>query len=1398
MREIYKPYSLKGKKQMKTTTLSIALLVAATMIISSAFPAIATKDNSTKMNIEKIEESIPKTISDPNAPQSLFNLDAAHSYNQQNNQGPLDIWDEQFYIDSGGESGSLYLLGTVFDGEYIYESSFNSATFYYWDMDLNFMGSFVPSGLGTGIIDLCWDPNEEVAWGAAYSGYTLYKLDLKNQEVLDTISLPASSYNVAYDSDDDAFWIGQWSYHLTKIDKDGNEIDEIPVPESMLGMAYDNTVEWDGYNGPFLWIFTGTSSYPSTPAIIKCIDIDSKELVEDFELDVTQLYGGGIAGGLAMTYLWDSSISVLMGSVQGTTNDYIFGFEVSLLVPPEHDVGVRTLLVPEDGPASADIIPSVLVKNYGNNSENTNVQYEIIKCEPGPPLLYENFSGSFPPTGWETDYWTQVNTNNAGGEPPEARCYKYTQYYAGDYYYNHIQSPPINCTGFEKVNVFFHFAIDVYYDNYVYCYLKYRPNATSGWKDLTPWDNPVPGDIEATLYEIGCYGWGEDIGSDFQLKFETTSYYYYFNYIYLDDVEVTGCAGCAEYADLAEYVDVPWDEEVVVEFEPWTPSEWHNPDFQDTWEEYPLTSYTILNDYEDENSRNDKRQRLLDLYYPWLHDVGTMSIEGPADGPAQTFPMEATIKNVGQYDECCFKTYAQVAEIDYTSQDLLITEDFYPYYTFPPTGWTRTNTKWTGYYSNYCGAGDYAEARFYYYPSETNIFRLYTPPIDSSAYGAIQIEWLNYLDHYNGPYTIKVETSPDGISWSTVWEVVNPGDMPAEKFTVVTGDNVGSSTLYVSWTFDGYSWNTNWWHIDNVVIYGFPLAEPEYEDELCISDIDQGDELHLVFDDWTPDFLSEETTGTRTYSVKMWTDMQDPPDNNVANDEFGQFIELQFFHDVGVVVSEPTVKTAASEMLWDNGDTDGSNGYSVLGSPRRSLLDDFELVKPALVSEFRCYMLYTSSHANDMELTFWTDDDGDPGEEMFTVTSVDFSEEATGRVWFGYPEYEIDYIFEEVKLPAGIYWAEGWLGAGTPNSFWMIHLAPLWGSECWINYDDYGFMPASNIFSVQADLSFQIWGKSGASVYIPLGFADIEGLASNVGTFPERDMTAYAELYEYYTDCDNPTLCYEDMLTGIDILQPLTGTKTLMFEDYNFDVEGFYDLQLEIEDDDDNNPANDIHVWSIGADGTPPSTTQVLDPPTPDGDNDWYVSDVEITLTATDPSIGCDLDGAGVREISYQVDGGTVVTTPGDIVTFVISEDSAMHTIKYWAVDNVGNKQPDQTIQFKQDQTAPVMEISYEQIQVNPPVVLITVNATDESVSGMDRVEFYLNDVLQSTVTGPGKIYEWNFTYYGDLVITVKGTAFDKAGNSEFGELTDIEVEPRNAPRQHSSNNTPRGRPNPR
>jgi hypothetical protein len=1078
-------------------------------------------------------------------------------------------------------------------------------------------------------------------------------------------------------------------------------------------------------------------------------------------------------GGYEVTVNLDTEEVEVIGAFEGSAEITASMF-IQDCIPPEHDVGVKKILQPEDGYAVDPLPIELLIKNYGNNSEITDAQFEVIKCEEGPLLNYENFT-NWPPAGWNTYGYYQSYTQNAIGTPPEAK-YTYPPYYS----YGYMESPAVNATGFEKISMKFRLLgeFSTYYSPYFY--VHYRKNSSSPWRDASPWEVPVSGDLGPFPFEIGCYGWGEDLGSAFQIRFYFGSPYYYLLYgsgIFIDDVYIIGCAGCAEYAEVVEDIEVPFEEEVIVDdFPGWTPSEWQNPDYQDTWEEYPLSAYTLL---EDNNSKNDKKQRLLSLYYPFLHDVTSLSFEGVETGPAQVFPVKATIKNVGQFEECCFKVHMQIAEIDFDSAISLHTQSFYPYYYFPPSGWTRTNTKWGGSYSNYCGQGDYAEARFYYWPSETGMFRLYTPALDTTGYGAVYIEFTHYVNHYTTPYILRVETSPDGNTWDSVWDLEPSGSVATETIEIITGENVGTDNFRVSWTFDGYSWNINYWYIDMVTIKGIPISEPEYTDEVCVEDIIPGEEILYEFDDWEPVFLPLEESGQKTYACKSWTSLDDPEDNNRANDAYQKNVVLDYFHDVSIMTTSPS-GGRGHDIIWDNGDTDGSNGYSLLGSPRRSILDDFQLEKSGKLSEAKALVGYTGAHSQEWEITFWTDDEGDPGLEIETMVSTEFSEEATGRSWFGYAEYEISQMFEPFKMAPGYYWFELWPGSGASNTWWWRRV-DYWRSQCWVNYDDYGFMPGQNVFGVPADVSYQLWGGAGVDVYIAPGNQDITALAENHGTFPERDMTAYANIYEFITDCENATLIYEDMIEGIDILEPLGGSQDLTFADFNFVDEGMYMVQFEIEDDDDDFGHNNIFETGIGVDDTPPVTFEpVLEPAAPDGDNNWYVSDLTVTLTAEDPEIGCDVSGSGVDYIKYAIDG-TQGTLTGDTGSFVVHDDGDDVLIEYWAVDMVGNIESKHSFTIDMDQTVPDIDpegVHWEAFKDGGLwYVKFWTNATDDT-SGMNRVMMYINEGLHEVNSSPdGAYYEfiimWSTAFE---TCTFKWEHYDDAGWHTDDEIFGEEV----------------------
>jgi len=154
-------------------------------------------------------------------------------------------------------------------------------------------------------------------------------------------------------------------------------------------------------------------------------------------------------------------------------------------------------------------------------------------------------------------------------------------------------------------------------------------------------------------------------------------------------------------------------------------------------------------------------------------------------------------------------------------------------------------------------------------------------------------------------------------------------------------------------------------------------------------------------------------------------------------------------------------------------------------------------------------------------------------------------------------------------------------------------------------------------------------------------------------------------------------------------------------------------------------------------DTTPPVTTHSLDPETPNGENGWYVSDVTVTLNATD-------DMSGVKEIKYTINGESG-NISGDTGSFNVTDDGDDIEIEYWAIDNAGNVEDKNSFTLDIDPTIPDMdEPFWEANKVNGHwYILFTCNACDET-SGMNRTEFFVNDNLRETVIGPGPTYEWN------------------------------------------------------
>jgi len=170
-----------------------------------------------------------------------------------------------------------------------------------------------------------------------------------------------------------------------------------------------------------------------------------------------------------------------------------------------------------------------------------------------------------------------------------------------------------------------------------------------------------------------------------------------------------------------------------------------------------------------------------------------------------------------------------------------------------------------------------------------------------------------------------------------------------------------------------------------------------------------------------------------------------------------------------------------------------------------------------------------------------------------------------------------------------------------------------------------------------------------------------------------------------------------------------------------------------------------------------PVTNISFDPLYPDGDNGWYVSNVTVTLNASDDT--------GVIATYYRINGGEWKIYDSCFIISISKEGSDI--IEYYSVDYVGNIEDVKSSTVDIDKTPPdIEEVEWDAFKDGGDwYVTFTCNATD-ATSGMDRVEFFINDGEHGIVKGIGPIYTFTIEWSKFLkTATFKFIFYDIAGN---------------------------------
>ncbi len=330
--------------------------------------------------------------------------------------------------------------------------------------------------------------------------------------------------------------------------------------------------------------------------------------------------------------------------------------------------------------------------------------------------------------------------------------------------------------------------------------------------------------------------------------------------------------------------------------------------------------------------------------------------------------------------------------------------------SFPPTGWhTEGGSNWGVGNGNYAG-GTPPEAQFSWSPSTVATQRLVSMPLNTMGSSTLDLEFKHSINDFSGSgYVVRVETTSDGSNWNTV-ETWQPQNLNAttENLTVSTPD-VGSENFQISWTFDGDSWDINYWYVDDIYIESGSPQIMGYITGIVVliggsgnvEDAQVTADSFIAHPDENGDYNLPVTPGTYDVSANLefyetvWmNDIQVFPDETITID-----FELNYMHPPENLTS--TVEENDVELNWEMSEQllnpVGSSGRNNLISAvndqdKKNGFQEKRKLDLARNRALTGYNVYRDTEIiaeiSDIEITNYTDLDLENGEYEYYVTAV--------------------------------------------------------------------------------------------------------------------------------------------------------------------------------------------------------------------------------------------------------------------------------------------------------------------------------------------------------------------------------------------------------------------------
>ena len=165
------------------------------------------------------------------------------------------------------------------------------------------------------------------------------------------------------------------------------------------------------------------------------------------------------------------------------------------------------------------------------------------------------------------------------------------------------------------------------------------------------------------------------------------------------------------------------------------------------------------------------------------------------------------------------------------------------------------------------------------------------------------------------------------------------------------------------------------------------------------------------------------------------------------------------------------------------------------------------------------------------------------------------------------------------------------------------------------------------------------------------------------------------------------------------------------------------------------------------------------------GENDWYISPVQVTLSAADVI-------SGISSIKYRTDDGNWQEYSS---SFNIGSDGR-HKVEYYSLDNAGNREDAKAMDFRIDMTPPETIASLSGTQggngwyLGP--VEVTLMSTDNH-SGLNNTRYRVD-------SSDWQEYSSKFTISSDKEYKVEYYSVDMAGNAESQATISVKIDTQN------------------